>query len=142
VLLLGFLAFCIVCFDPASPPAGFVHLEEGEKAGDAGLEPENLLGLVNLGMVEFYSGHPDKGEELLKKAVRLRLELAPAWLTLGMIYMDRNEPDAALAASMGCRRRAVAAENAQRLALSEASGAASRLHRRCQCWRQRGRRRT
>ena len=43
VLLLGFLAFCIVCFDPASPPAGFVHLEEGEKAGDAGLEPETLL---------------------------------------------------------------------------------------------------
>jgi len=43
VLLLGFLAICIVCFDPASPPAGFVHLEEGEKAGDAGLEPENLL---------------------------------------------------------------------------------------------------
>lgn len=62
------------------------------------LEPENLMGLVNLGTVEFYSGHPDKGEELLKKAVRLRLELAPAWLTLGMIYMDRNEPDAALAA--------------------------------------------
>jgi tetratricopeptide (TPR) repeat protein len=62
------------------------------------LEPDNLIGLVNLGMVEFYSGHPDKAEELLKKAVRQRLESAPAWLTLGMIYMDRNEPDAALAA--------------------------------------------
>ena len=62
------------------------------------LEPDNLMGLVNLGMVEFYSGHPDKAEELLKKAVRQRLESAPAWLTLGMIYMDRNEPDAALAA--------------------------------------------
>jgi tetratricopeptide (TPR) repeat protein len=62
------------------------------------LEPENLMGLVNLGMVEFYSGHPDKAEDLLKKAVRQRLESAPAWLTLGMIYMDRNEPDAALAA--------------------------------------------
>jgi len=62
------------------------------------LEPGNLMGLVNLGMVEFYSGHPDKAEELLKMAVRQRLESAPAWLTLGMIYMDRNEPDAALAA--------------------------------------------
>ena len=62
------------------------------------LEPDNLMGLVNLGMVEFYSGHPDKAEELLKKAVHQRLESAPAWLTLGMIYMDRNEPDAALAA--------------------------------------------
>ncbi|MFM8764536.1 MAG: tetratricopeptide repeat protein, partial [Spartobacteria bacterium] len=45
------------------------------------LEPDNLMGLVNLGMVEFYSGHPDQAEELLKKAVRLRLESAPAWLT-------------------------------------------------------------
>lgn len=62
------------------------------------LEPENLMGLVNLGMVEFYSGRPDKAEDLLKRAVRQRLESAPAWLTLGMIYMDRNEPDAALAA--------------------------------------------
>jgi tetratricopeptide (TPR) repeat protein len=62
------------------------------------LEPDNLMGLVNLGMVEFYSAHPDKAEELLKKAVRQRLESAPAWLTLGMIYMDRNEPDAAIAA--------------------------------------------
>lgn len=62
------------------------------------LEPDNLMGLVNLGMVEFYSGHPDKAEELLKKAVRQRLESAPAWLTLGMIHMDRDEPDAALAA--------------------------------------------
>ena len=58
------------------------------------LEPENLMGLVNLGMVEFYSGRPDKAEDLLKRAVRQRLESAPAWLTLGMIYMDRNEPDA------------------------------------------------
>jgi tetratricopeptide (TPR) repeat protein len=62
------------------------------------LEPDNLMALVNLGMVEFYSGHPDKAEELLKKAVRQRLESAPAWLTLGMIYMDRNESDAAIAA--------------------------------------------
>ena len=62
------------------------------------LEPSNLMALVNLGMVEFYSGHPDKAEELLKKAVRQRLESAPAWLTLGMIYMDRNESDAAIAA--------------------------------------------
>ena len=61
------------------------------------LEPNNLMALVNLGMVEFYSGHPDKAEELLKKAVRQRLESAPAWLTLGMIYMDRNESDAAIA---------------------------------------------
>jgi tetratricopeptide (TPR) repeat protein len=43
-------------------------------------------------------GNSDKAEDLLVKAVRQRLESAPAWLTLGMIDMDRNQPDAALAA--------------------------------------------
>lgn len=62
------------------------------------LEPDSLLGCVNLGMVEFYMGNQDRAEELLKKAVRIRLETAPAWLTLGMIYMDQNRSDAALAA--------------------------------------------
>ena len=31
------------------------------------LEPDNLLGCVNLGMVEFYMGNKDRAEELLKK---------------------------------------------------------------------------
>jgi tetratricopeptide (TPR) repeat protein len=62
------------------------------------LEPDNLMGCVNLGMVEFYMGNKDHAEELLKKAVHIRLETAPAWLTLGMIYMDQNRSDAALAA--------------------------------------------
>jgi Tfp pilus assembly protein PilF len=53
---------------------------------------------VNLGMVEFYSGDPAKSENLLKQAVRQRLETAPAWLTLGMIYMDQNRFPEALAA--------------------------------------------
>jgi len=62
------------------------------------LDPQNQLGLVNLGMVEFYSGDPAKSENLLKQAVRQRLETAPAWLTLGMIYMDQNRFPEALAA--------------------------------------------
>lgn len=62
------------------------------------LEPDNLLGIVNLGMVEFYSGNTTRAEELLKKAVQQRMETAPAWLTLGMIYMDQDRPEAALAA--------------------------------------------
>jgi len=61
------------------------------------LVPENLVGLVNLGVVEFYSGNTSRAEELLKKAVALRLENPAAWLTLGMIHMDREEFDAALA---------------------------------------------
>ena len=51
------------------------------------LVPNNVLGLVNLGVVEFSSGNQDKAEELLKKG-----------LTLGIIYMDREQFDAALAA--------------------------------------------
>ncbi len=63
-----------------------------------GLMPESLVALVNLGLVEFYSGHPDRAEELLKRAVAVRLENPAAWLTLGMIYMDAEKFDEALAA--------------------------------------------
>ncbi|MEI6280000.1 MAG: tetratricopeptide repeat protein [Verrucomicrobiae bacterium] len=61
------------------------------------LVPESLVGLVNLGVVEFYSGNTDRAEELLKKSVSLRLENPAAWLTLGMIHMDREKFDEALA---------------------------------------------
>ena len=60
--------------------------------------PDNVLGLVNLGVVEFSAGNTDKAEELLKKAVSIRLENPAAWLTLGIISMDREQFDAALAA--------------------------------------------
>jgi Flp pilus assembly protein TadD len=62
------------------------------------LVPDNALGLVNLGVVEFSSGNLDKAEGLLKKAVAIRLDNPPAWLTLGIIYMDKEQFDAALAA--------------------------------------------
>jgi tetratricopeptide (TPR) repeat protein len=62
------------------------------------LVPDNLLGLVNLGVVEFSSGDNVKAEELLRKAVRIRMETAAAWLTLGIIYMDQERFDEALAA--------------------------------------------
>ena len=62
------------------------------------LAPDNVLGLVNLGVVEFSTGNMEKAEELLKKAVALRLENPAAWMTLGILYMDREQFDAALAA--------------------------------------------
>ena len=62
------------------------------------LLPDNVLGLVNLGVVEFSSGNTSKAEELLKKAVSIRLENPAAWLTLGIIYMDQEHFDEALAA--------------------------------------------
>lgn len=62
------------------------------------LVPDNVLGLVNLGVVEFSTGNMEKAEKLLKKAISIRLENPAAWLTLGIIHMDREQFDAALAA--------------------------------------------
>ena len=62
------------------------------------LDSSNLMGLVNLGMVESALGNKAKAEETLKKAISIRLETAPAWLALGMMYMDEDRSDAALAA--------------------------------------------
>lgn len=61
------------------------------------LDPQNILGLVNLGLVEFQLGNTDAAERVLKQAISLRLETAPAWLTLGMIQLDRGDTDAAFA---------------------------------------------
>lgn len=60
--------------------------------------PDNLVALVNLGVVEFADGKNDEAEKLLKRAVQIRIETPPAWLTLGMIYMDQGKNDEALAA--------------------------------------------
>jgi len=62
------------------------------------IDPQNLMGLVNLGLVEFQLGNTAAAEDSLRRAISLRLETAPAWLTLGMIQMDRGDSDAALAA--------------------------------------------
>lgn len=62
------------------------------------LVPDNLVGLVNLAMVESADGKPDEAEKLLKRAVQIKLDAAAAWLTLGTLYMDQDKLDAALAA--------------------------------------------
>jgi len=62
------------------------------------LVPDNLVGLVNLGVAEFFTGDFGAAEEVLKKAVRIRMETPAAWQTLGMIYMDQDRLDEALAA--------------------------------------------
>jgi tetratricopeptide (TPR) repeat protein len=62
------------------------------------LAPDNLLGLINLGVVEYSLKNLDEAESLLKRAVQLKIDAAPAWLTLGIIYMDQNRLDEALAA--------------------------------------------
>lgn len=62
------------------------------------LVPDNLVGLVNLGMVEFADGKNEAAEKYLRKAIQVRLETAPAWLTLGTLYMDQGRLDEAHAA--------------------------------------------
>jgi tetratricopeptide (TPR) repeat protein len=62
------------------------------------LAPDNLLGLINLGVVEYSLRRLDDAEGHLKRAVQIKLDAAPAWLTLGIIYMDQNRLDEALAA--------------------------------------------
>lgn len=62
------------------------------------LAPDNLVALINLGVIEFYAGRGAEAEKLLKRAVQLKLDTAPAWLTLGILAMDQNRLDEALAA--------------------------------------------
>ena len=116
VFLYG-VSFCRAA-EPAEPSPDFVPTVARKAAGEGNaafarkdyatarkayqqvldMVPDNLLGLVNLGVVEFSAGNNDRAEELLKKAVRIRMETAAAWLTLGIIYMDQDRFDEALAA--------------------------------------------
>ncbi|HEY8900800.1 MAG TPA: tetratricopeptide repeat protein [Chthoniobacterales bacterium] len=60
--------------------------------------PNNLVALVNLGLVEFRAGNPAEAEKYLRQAVRQRLETGPAWLTLGMMYFQQGRVEEAFAA--------------------------------------------
>lgn len=62
------------------------------------LAPDNLVGLVNLGMTEMAAGDKAEAEKLLLRAVKQRLETPAAWLTLGTLYMDSGRLDEAFAA--------------------------------------------
>ena len=54
------------------------------------LAPDNLLGLINLGVVEYSLKKFEEAEAHLKRAVQIKLDAAPAWLTLGIIYLEQN----------------------------------------------------
>jgi len=62
------------------------------------LAPDNLVGLMNLGAVEYRLKLWEPAEQHLKRVVRLQPEATPAWLTLGVLYCDQDKLDAALAA--------------------------------------------
>lgn len=62
------------------------------------LVPGNLLGLINLGSVYYRMGDTKNAERVLLDAIRKRLETAPAWTTLGLVYLDANQLDEAIGA--------------------------------------------
>jgi tetratricopeptide (TPR) repeat protein len=62
------------------------------------LAPDNLVALVNLGLIEFRTGDAGKAEKILKQALARRLETGPAWLTLGMLYFQQGKIEPAFAA--------------------------------------------
>lgn len=62
------------------------------------LAPDNLVGLVNLGMAETRAGESDAAEKTLLHAIDVRLETGPAWLALGMLYFEKRKMDNAFAA--------------------------------------------
>ena len=68
-------------------------------------KPDNLSLLVSLAATEFRLGNSEESKQLLTKAIRLDLKSGPAWLLLGMIYLDqKNDEDAfaALAQAESC----------------------------------------
>lgn len=69
--------------------------KEYEKLLD--LAPDNMAGLVNLGMVEFAAGNYPAADKALKRALSLQLNNATAWQTLGLMEMEQGHLDAAFA---------------------------------------------
>ncbi len=60
--------------------------------------PNNALTLANLGVVEFQMGDNASARTHLERAVRIRPGLARAWTTLGLLYIDSEEPLLAVSA--------------------------------------------
>lgn len=100
----------------AKPPVESLAVEEigndGIKAFEAGkfaaareaylrvlkIEPNNLPALVNLGATEYRLGNMDEAERLLRRSLQIKADNPTAWLNLGIIYLERNEPMRSLAA--------------------------------------------
>jgi tetratricopeptide (TPR) repeat protein len=62
------------------------------------LSPDNLNGLVNLGLVEFRLGRAEDAQKYLQRAVHINPDAALAWMTLGVIYNNQEDLEAATAA--------------------------------------------
>jgi Flp pilus assembly protein TadD len=66
------------------------------------IAPGHPLVLTNLGLCEYRMGEADAAEEHLRQAVANDLNSFDAWLTLGIISVERDKLDSALAALSQC----------------------------------------
>ncbi len=62
------------------------------------LAPNNVVGSVNLGVVEYRAGNLADAETILMNVVQQRLKTGAAWLTLGIMFYENKRIDEALAA--------------------------------------------
>ncbi len=62
------------------------------------LAPNNVVGSVNLGVVEYRAGNLEAAETVLMNVVQQRIKTGAAWLTLGIMFYENQRIDEALAA--------------------------------------------
>ncbi len=105
--------------------AGFAHLAAGdladaERSFSAALaqEPQNLHGLLALGMIAWQQGRPAAALGYAKQAVRRAPQLPAAQLLLARVLRDAGQPSSAISAFRTALRLAPA-DNAARLELAQ-----------------------
>ncbi len=62
------------------------------------IDPDNIVGLVNLGATEFQLGNLTESEKLLSRSLLLKPDNSSAWLNLGIIHLQQENFMRALAA--------------------------------------------
>ena len=62
------------------------------------LSPDNINGLINLGLVEFRLGRSEEAQKYLQQATHLKPDAGLAWMMLGVIFMNQHDQEAATAA--------------------------------------------
>jgi tetratricopeptide (TPR) repeat protein len=109
MLLALIVAGAASAAEPAEVTRGMQKALEAFSKGDfkeardrfaqlAGAYPGNTLFQLNLGTAEYRLKNYGAAEVALKRAIAIDIENAPAWMTLGILYLEQQKPEAALAA--------------------------------------------